>query len=244
MIPLSQEEVVAFTPPSLANIECPPVFSFRPVRERDNRTYQRAAIVAGLTHHDDQAVRAEYLKALKRLWSEADYAKGSAALLSVWERIDGGIDVPQAELESAGHLLSEVQRNWPPLRVMLADNYAFFQDAPRLALGLFLRGWTGLETVYAREADQVPMAVIDRLETELNRLDRDAVERNVADAMPGAAYSQLASHALSLLNLTRDEEKNSQSLSPTASTPTPSGIGRASANGKSTGTRSRKTPAR
>lgn len=222
MIPLSADEIVSFTPPSLANLATPPVFMLRPVTNRDARAFRRICMVEGLTYHSPADLRAEQLRGLKIHWSEADFEKGKALLESIWDAIDQGVDVEQSDLDAAIAVEVSLGRVYQPIRVMAADNEDFNALAPQLALTLFVVGWQNLDVPYRREAGTVPIKTINELETAILKIERAAIIDKVDGVTPGRGFLQLLAELVSAMNLSQGERQGFPSPSSSASTQTAS----------------------
>jgi hypothetical protein len=76
---------------------------------------------------------------------------------------------------------------------MIAADQAWTELAPRVALTISLAGWTGVAAPFAREAGRVPARAIDEIEAAL------AAVEQANDLPAGAAFAELAAHALSLI---------------------------------------------
>ena len=218
MIPLSRDEIQSFTPASLADIETPPVFRFRPATHRDVRAFQSACIVEGLRQHDLEDIRREQERALTALFSSEEAEAGIAQFRQLWDAADQGVTISDEDEAAANGLLDRLQRLHRPLRVMLADNMAFFRDMPRLALGLLLVGWRNIDLPFVRAEGVVAIETIDELAQRLTSIEAAALD-SAPDHLPGTAWLELSAHAIELLNLTRGESGKSPSPSPSPSAP-------------------------
>jgi len=217
LIPLSADEIVSYTPSSLANVATPPVFLLRPVTPRDARAFRRACMVEGLVYHGVDEVREELLRGLKRHWNEYEEAK--ARIQQVWDAADQDAEVPPEELEAIAALQRSIGRMHKPLALMTADNVDFNDMAPRIALTLFVVGWQNIDVVYRREAGLVPVETVDALEVAVTAIEKKAVADKVEGAASGLAFTQLWAHVLTTMNLTNGERQDFQSPSSSASTP-------------------------
>jgi len=219
VIPLSKDEIVNWTPPSLGNLATPPVFKLRPATSRDGRAFQRAYVEAGLMHHTPDAFRAETLKALNALSSEDAYDIDAARLQAAWESDDQGIAVAADEEAAVDALVEALRGQWQPLRKMIYDNHEFNIDAPRLAIGLLVVGWTNLDVPFTRAAGVVPMETVEAMQTELLKVEDAAIADKVAGVTIGLAFNELAIHAFATMAQTKEEAGNSAAPSPSVSTP-------------------------
>ena len=248
IVPMSATETSSFFPPSLGNLEPRPSFRFRPPTPRSKRRYQRALTEEGLRFHPDASVEAETLRAMRDLWvGDAELlAANESRLQSFWETMrqaqnDPSITVDKAEANSVALAIARLVDAWPTLRKMNADNQAFNDDAPKMALGLFLAGWSGLETSFRMEDGQVPLEVLDMLEAEIDKIEAKAIDDNV-EGVVGIAFQELALHALGLMGLSSDTEKNSPSPSLPSENPDGSTAGGSAASTR--GARSASTSSR
>lgn len=208
-IPASVAELDEFTPSSLRNAPVPPVFILRPAAEREFREFEYLGRKHCLRSHDKEAMRAEMLRGLRANWSEETYEKEAARLRSYWALVDQGGEVDPAEEAGVNELVGRLLKHWPPLAEMGADNLRFGEETGRIAVSMFCMGWRGLDVPYSREEGHVPLAAIDKVETELAVLERRLAEDKVEGvAEPGTAFAELTAKAYSRLFLTRDEEKN------------------------------------
>jgi hypothetical protein len=217
-VPFSGDEVHEFTPPTLENIVPTPRFRFRAATERDRKRYGHLLTSEGLRQFPDEIIRAEILATLQREWSEETFKTESARLLDIFERIDQKLDVSDDEREAAAELTMRCMDVSPMLRRMDADNRRFAEEAPMVALGMFLVGWTNMPTQFRREAGIVPTATLDLLGRDLLKIEQQAVEDNVEGVTAGLGFIQLCTHAFHLMLLDEDAEKNSSAPSRSSAT--------------------------
>lgn len=224
-VPASGSEISDFFPPSFGNLEPRPTFRFRPASPRSQRIYAQRLKRAGLRYYSDVDVQAEAIRAMRALWigNDDQLRANEARLTNFWETVkqaakDTTVGVDPAEAEEISSALQRLSDNWPQLRSMDADNWLFNQDAPKIALGLFLCGWSGLETPFRLEDGEIPMATLDALENEVDRIEKKAIADKV-EGVIGIGFTQLQVHALGLLDLEVDTEKNSPSPSSQSVTP-------------------------
>lgn len=244
MIPLSTSELSTFTPASLANVPAPPVFSFRPVSPRDKRAYQKALMVEGLTIHSHDDIRAIMVRELGALWDEAVAETELARVRATWAAMDQNLDLSIEDLQAYLDLETRIGRVSKDFRQAVADNRQFNDDAPKIALSLFLVGWKKLTTPFRRSDGAVPLDTLDAVQAELTAAEATAISDNIEGVgEPGLAFNQLALHAFTLLGLTDSELGKSESLSPSPVVPQGSELtSPPAANGKLRGARSKKTP--
>lgn len=224
-VPVSTSEITPWSPSSLGNLEPRPSFRFRPPSPASKRRYNHALVSEGLRYHSTEAIQAEALRAMRALWTgDEDLLRANEARLNTfWETVrqaqkDPTVSIDRDEAEAIGEALRRLTDNWPRLRLMNADNQLFNTDAPKIALGRFLAGWSGLETVFKLEDGSVPLETLDQLEAEIGRIEAKAAEDKV-EGVIGIAFTELELHALGLMDLTPDTEKNSQSPSSQSETP-------------------------
>jgi hypothetical protein len=202
-------EITKFTPSVLANIAVPPVFRLRPASGREARKYNHILRSEGLKYHQVDDFREETLKALKQLWSAEDYEENAARLQAYWNLVDQNGTPDDAEKTAVDELTERLADVWRPLAKMAADNMEFVEEAQKIALAMFLVGWSGVDLGYSREAGRVP------LERLLGAMEEQAIADKVEGVeRPGIAFLQLCNAASARLYLTRDEEKNSSSPPP------------------------------
>lgn len=218
-IPLDKNDVSEYTPPSLANVVPKPVFRFRPATVRDQKAYAYALQLEGLRLFPDDLMRAETRKVLKEQWSPEDYEASIVTLENIWEKIDQDIALTDDEQNAIAQLSMQVLGVSPMLRRMDADNRKFADEAPAVALGMYLAGWRNVDAPFRMNAGQLPYEVLIGLSKALTALEQRAVAEKVEDANPGMAWLQLSLHAFSLLNFDKAEEKNSDAPSPSLETP-------------------------
>jgi len=218
-VPISTSENQTFSPPSLGNLEPRPSFRFRPPSPRSRRRYTHDLTSEGLRYHSTEAIQAETVRALRGLWAgDEDQLRATEARMnSFWETVrqaakDPTVRIEETEANEIAAALTRLTDNWPMLRQMNADNSLFNSDAPKIALGRFLCGWSGLETRFKLQDGSVPIDVLDALETEIDAIEVKAMVDGV-EGIIGVAFKELELHALGLMGLTADTEKNSPSPS-------------------------------
>lgn len=245
-VPVSPTEISTWYPPSLGNLEPRPSFRFRPPSPRTKRRYSHALTSEGLRYHSTEAIQSEALRAMRGLWTgdEALLLANESRLNTFWETVrqaqkDKTITIDRAEAEAIGEALLRLTDNWPKLRQMNADNQLFNTDAPKIALGMYLAGWSGLETAFKLEDGTVPLATLDLLETEVAAIEKKAMADKV-EGVIGIAFTQLELHALGLMDMGLDTEKNSQS--PSLPSGTPDGSAAAGSAPKPRATKSATSP--
>lgn len=219
MIPLTEDQIEDFTPNSLVNVAPKPVFRFRAATEKDTQRYSYALDVEGLERFTEEQVRGEVLRVLRKEWTEDTFNRESQRLETAWALMDQKLPLDPDEQAAILKLTVDCMEVSPTLRMMNAKNKRFNNEAPALALGLFLAGWKNLETPFRLEAGQVPYGTLSALRKEIFALEERAAADKVEGVNPGLAFMELSLHAFSLMSLTKDEEKNSSAPSPSSETP-------------------------
>jgi hypothetical protein len=227
MIPVTSTELSVFTPDSFANLEPKPIFRLRPATPRSKRRYSQALVEEGLRYHAEENVEAEILRAMRELWvgNPDQLAQNEARLNTFYEttrqaRKDPSVKVEPAEAQAIMLAVASLTDHWPMLRRMNADNSRFNQDAPKIALGQFLAGWSNINLPFRLEDGVVPLDLLDGLERELDRIEAVALADGV-EGINGAGFAELTLRALALLGLDSSAEKNSPT--PSSQSDIPSG---------------------
>jgi len=248
-------EVEEFTPASLRNLPCPPVFLIRPATPRDKRRIDKLVIKEGLSFHSNDLIRDAMLSGLKAQWSDDIYLVQEGRIKAYWDAIDqyakqyaGAADAPEfkhpddADMKT---LTSRIFKVWPPLCEMAADNAEFNEVWPTLTAAVLLIGWTGIDVPFRREANQVSIDDLSDLGEALADLEREHAGGTIESiGEPGTAMNELCARCASAIYITKGEEKNSVSPSPSPETPATSKTdGLETTDGPSTATPSTKIPA-
>lgn len=254
-IPLEASELLPFTPASLKNIENAPSFTLRATTPRDRRFHQRRFVEEGVSRHDGAAIRAEILVAIKHLSGDDGYAKIAPALKDVWEARDQfelqRADEPdlvfeydQEILDGADLAVNKVMKQWPPLRMMVADNIDFNDMVPLVVASVVVNSWTGLKVPREIDRGYLTTECITAVKDALDKFEADNQE--LYDLEPGTAWAELFGACAMRMALDKEEAGNSASLSPSGTSPEPSTATTTSAKaGKSrkSASSSTKTPA-
>jgi hypothetical protein len=223
MIPQSSTELHDYSPPNLANLPSPPKFTFRPATPRDMRALQRELRLEGLQIHSAEDLRNAMRAELRNLWSAEVRDAEMLKLNNFWATLDQNSNLPEDDQvkiepgawEAFEELSTRIYQASRVLRSMQTDNAEFTLYAPKVALGLFLAGWKGIDAPFRREAGVVSIETLTALEAKLLEMEdaaiKDMVEGIVA---PGEAFNSLAIHAQTMLGLTGAEEGKSASPSP------------------------------
>lgn len=226
-IPLDRNQISQFTPAPLLDMGAAPVFSFRPVTERDIRAFWEECAVQGYKQHTDAVLREAIKAGMAELWDPESLVAKQTMLQAFWDAVDHNANNPEdqvaidpADSKAVTALVEAVADRSLPLRRLLMDNRRFEADVPKLAIGFFCVGWRNVETPFRRAEGIIPLTTVDELEKELNRLDGELAAPPAKQKPPQAgSFIHLAMHAFDLMQLTAAELGNSEPLS--ASGPTP-----------------------
>lgn len=240
MVPKSSTETTHFTPSALAEVDPKPVFRFKAVTERDADDVGVAMAEDGLTLYSEDAWWDEVERGIRANWSDAD--SEIIKLRSIRDAVvqsatDPSVVVSEDEAADYVDRLEQLTEIHPPLRKIRARNIRFENNFPLLLLSMFMTGWSGIDVEWKREAGRIPQNTIAQIRSALAEIEAaHGLEQ-------GVAWLQVVTHAMGLMNLTKDEEKNSSS--PLSAPSTPNGSGktpakRAGGNSKTSGT-SKKT---
>lgn len=223
-IPLEASETLAFTPPSLAEIDGAPTFTLRAPTTRDKRHHRRLHVEEGLAHHGSDAIRAEVLAGLKLLWSPDAYAEHAPLIEAYWDATDQFVTekakdpdlewIYDAEIEAAVQDLTQrVAQAHKPLRRMMADNADFGEMSFPLMVAVVVKGWTGLDAKPVREGGYLTLDSAAGIAEALAKVEK----ANGLDE--GAAWVELAVACTNRMYLLPDTAKNSESPLPSETPP-------------------------
>lgn len=190
---LAAHEPQPWTPPALRELPDAPVFLVRPP-PRGARDLRYALTAAGLVFHGPVAHREEAAKALRELWPPEQVDDGLARLREFWATLDRGEKLAPADSAALDELSTRLRAAWPRIGRMAADDAEFIEAAPRIAAGLVIAGWSGIDVAYRRDAGRVPLATIDQVERALVELE------GTAGLEPGAAFVELTAEAFAIIN--------------------------------------------
>ena len=233
-VPLTADEMENFTPPSLANLPSPPVFILKTASQRAWIAFQDAladypGLDRPLIFHSQDVMRAEMLRGFDTLYVGEAVAAAKVRLRETWQLLDMAeqADDPEAveqpspaALAEMAELAAGITKEWSPLRKMAADNLRWSRDAPRIAVGMFVAGWSGIDLPYEREEGVVSLVHIDKLAEVMGVIEAESRAANIVGVgANGAAFRELSNEAFGRLNLTETERKNSSSPSPSPSSP-------------------------
>lgn len=230
-IPVEASETLAFTPPSLAQLEPKPVFMLRAITTRDKRFHTRLYRENGLKIHGRDALRSEILIGLKSLWTEEQFEQHSAVIRELWDAQDqfelqakDNSDLEWSfdpEVQAAvNNLIERVEDAWAPLRRMVADNGEFGQMLVPVMLATVVKSWTGIDVKRELDRGYLTLDCSENLVLALEALD------------PQAA-TELFVAAAGRMRLDKETEGNSASGSPSETTPAASTETTSASDGKS-----------
>ena len=219
MIPLDAKQIEEFTPKSLLNVVPRPVFKFRAPTPRDQQRYNHQLTLEGIRLFTDVEIREEILRVVKDHWDEDTFRKQSARLETAWAMMDQKLDVSADEVSAIQELVARCMDISPMLRRMDADNKAFAEHAPAIAFGMFCVGWSNVDSPFRMEGGVIPYEALVAVAKAIRAIERKAVEDRVEGVNEGLGFLELTLKAFSLLNLDKEEEKNSSAPSPSSETP-------------------------
>lgn len=218
-IPLSGDEVGTYTPPSLENVIPKPMFRFRAPNPKDQRKFNHLCTLDGLQMFMPDVVRNHVKAVLQENWTSEVFQREVSRLDSIWAQMDQGIELTREDTIALAELSMRTREISPLLRRMEAENARFAEEAPMIALRMYLCGWRNLETPFELEAGMLSEQRLTEVLREVNRLEEQAYADKVVGVVPGMAAMQMATHAFFLMNLDKDAEKNSPAPSPSSETP-------------------------
>lgn len=226
-IPLESSDTLVPEIKSLASLgDTAPRFVLRTPTPRDKRFHQRLNNEEGLRHHSPEAIRAEILTGLKALWTEEQFAEHAPRIQAYWTELEDFQlqlrDDPDLEWtfdpaleKSINGLISKVGQSWRPLRAMLADNAEFAEMSFVLMVAIVVKDFSNLTLKTPREMDRGYLTV------DTAYAIRDALwaleDKHKLDK--GVAWLELSAACTSRMYLDEDEEKNSESPSPSKTPP-------------------------
>jgi hypothetical protein len=225
-IPIEGSTIEHFTPPSLANIPTPPVFTLRAGTRRDTLEFRHRMRSLNIQHHSEDDFRAEFRRGLQAGWSEELFAEHEPKLLEYWEAMDqfrteyADSDAPPAfehpYMDTAISLLGRVEEFWEKLSVMGADNEKYQAYFKPVVVSSFINGWTGIDVPFTREGGAVTIDRMYDVELALNALEDEHAGKVDGVSDTGLAWLELCGAAASRLSLKRPQEKNSVSPQPSS----------------------------
>lgn len=226
-IPLEANETFAYTPPSLANLDVPPVFVLRAPTGRDKRFMLRLYNEEGVRQHSQEVLREEVMTGLKNLWSAEDFDKFAPLIRNLWERQEDYAaqkrDDPDLvwdfdpDLEDRiEKLLTGVADAWHPLRKRLADNADYAQMSWIITVASVVLNWTGCGARLERDRGYLSIDCAAELRDALWEIE------SKAGLQKGMAWAELGTACTARLYLDGEEAKNLLSPAPSETNPLPS----------------------
>lgn len=225
-IPAESSETLDFTPEQLeAKMEKPPRFRLRAVEHREKRFFDRLMIEEGVRQHSTDAFRAEILRGLEATATPESAAELELRLKAFWEALDDHekeqaelpldqrkpFDHPdKARIEELGEKIAD---SWLPLRQMTADNADAAAMLPLIAVAIAVSGWSNLDARYEKDRNFITIESATSVMEALRKLDE------THDVSPGLSWLKLTTKALGRIFLSKEQEKNSESPSPSSSLP-------------------------
>lgn len=230
-IPVEASDMLAFTPPCLADMANPPVFHLRAITWREEQHHRRLMREAVLVQHSESELRDAMRAELERLWTADAFTRAIEVLESYWQAVDSFkaevAEDPEAVFEFAAmgdidELDVALRRFSPKISGMVADNAEASDVLPLLFVA----------TTVAR-VENLPEALpytggflsIDGAAAIARLL------KAVAGEHAGLAWTELMIAAIRRMRLGGEEEKNSASPSPSDTPPASSNT--VTARGKS-----------
>ena len=226
-IPFESSELLDFTPECLKDMEGAPSIVLRVATSREKRFHARLTREEGVTFHSDIKVRREIETGLRNLWDDEDFNALMPMIKQYWDqRDDFMLQVKQdhtlkweydpLEESAIGELIEKVAANWAPLRRMRADNADFSDMVIPLLASVVVKSWANLPTKRKLDRGYLTVGCAEAL---LEDLEKIAVKHGAAE---GAATTELFVACSRRMNLIEEEEKNSESPSPSETAPTAS----------------------
>jgi len=224
-IPVEASETLAFVPECLREIEGAPSFVLRAPTSREKRFRRRLLAEEGAAYHSDADMRAEILNALKStLWGEEKFATHGHVLTAYWEALDDfeqqRNDSPDLKWSYAADeeaavtkLLRDVEQAWPQVGRMKADNLDFNDIFLAATVAVVVEDWTGIDVPKALDRKYLTIECVDQMGV---RLMKFAEQNKILGRL---AWMQLANACSNRMSLDEEEEKNSESPSPSEMTP-------------------------
>lgn len=256
--PYEAGEAEQWTPPSLEDMDSPPVFWIRWGTTREKRRQKRIMREEGLRTHSDEALRDETLIGMKELLGEKDFGIWLPRVKQYWDAIDAW-SREQAELEvedrtpfkyddadAVEEVLAQVRKDWRPYCVMRADIAEVNDLMPSIINSVMIEKVEGLDDI-ALEFERTrhgSYLTLESAEALAETLEVMAFDRNIK-AGGDHPVTQLNAKCVTRLYLPKAAEKNSASPPPSAQSPSDTkDSGAASKDGTSKASgRSRKTRA-
>jgi hypothetical protein len=205
MLPVSTTQPVRFTPPGCEG-EGAPVYLIEVPSVLTRPLFYRTLVERGVSLPPDSELRAALEDGIREViepWQQEELLAVSAAY---WDAIAAD---PAGVPDEARQRYFDMTRQLAPLlpevrRISAAQTY-FFELLPVVACECFLKG-----------AENSPVEF---------KLAGGMLSRSTLTALPPGHVTAVGNKALELMNLSRDQEKNSESPSPSPSSPATSTAG-------------------
>lgn len=218
----SEEEMLAFTPPSLRHIEGAPSFLLRVATPREKRARKRLLGEEGAVLHSPEKIRAEMVRGLRQLWTSEQCEQHVPRLEAYWEAWDNYQlqlkDDPDLQWEWDADEEAKIQQLWVevaqahrPLAVMNANNREFAELAMAATVAAMVERYEGINVPRDVRRGYLTIDCIDNVAEKLRSFE----DRNGLDT--GKAWEELMREAARRMFLDEDEAKNSESPSPSTS---------------------------
>ncbi|MGQ2942928.1 MAG: hypothetical protein ACT6Q7_02885 [Blastomonas fulva] len=225
-IPAEASETLVFTPADLeVKMEKPPRFRLRAVSTREKRHFDRLLTVENVRQHGTEDFRAEMLRGLAATATPDSAAELEPRVKAFWEALDEHnkeqAELPQDERTDFDHpdreriedLGQQIARAWQPLREMTADNQDANTMLPLVSIAVVVSGWDHLDAMFAKDSGFLTIDSAESVCAALRKLD----EAN--GVSPGLSWLQLCAKAMGRIFLSKEQEKNSASPSPSSNPP-------------------------
>lgn len=218
-IPVEASEELVFIPPSLAEIDPAPRFVLRAATKREERFISRLRDEEGLRFHPKEALRAEILRGLRDLWTAEQVDEHVPVLQAYWEAADDfalqvndepGLvfDYDPDLIRACDDLSQRVAEAHRPLRRMLADNRDFETMLFPVICAVIIKSWSGFKAKRALDRGYLTTDAVFDVQKELATVEK------AAGLTEGTAWLELAVACSKRMSLEKEEEKNSESPSP------------------------------
>lgn len=219
MIPVSRDQVLRYTPPTLENAPAPPVFLMRPATWMIRRRWQEICSEQGLNFPSQEMLNQAMRESLTLLWSAENAEREMPRVEEAFLKLSRDELVGQEFVEFA-QLEALVMERSEPYRVLATQRSSFIRYSPYAALSLLLVGWENLDTPFDRIGGEIPFEALETVEREVMALETELKAKRVPKvAQPGTSWLMLGNHAIQSLDLTGVQRKNSLPESLSAGTP-------------------------
>lgn len=195
-LPTSTKTVDRYIPPFYEGQDDAPVYLLRTPSLIERAAFRRDLRAAGATYSSDE----DLFEALREGVRAIDPVNRDELLADVDAIAESGIENASGELRArVGEIMRQVRAFYPRFAGLEGDREYFMQVMPIVACRHFLLGWENLDAPFERK----------------NGLTSD----HCLQQLPDRDLYAVGFHALSLMNVSETERKNSESRSPSASSP-------------------------